>query len=64
MVCRGHSRHRHAQRAAGYESNLTGGRFGIDLAGVCRAAPAYLRSSYDPKSERVKADVSEIRVVA
>jgi 4-methylaminobutanoate oxidase (formaldehyde-forming) len=40
---------------------LTGGRFEIDLAGVRHAATAHLRSAYDPKSERVKADVLEIK---
>ncbi|MEI9415149.1 GcvT family protein [Mesorhizobium sp. Cs1321R2N1] len=43
---------------------LTGGRFEIDLAGDRHAATPHLRSPYDPKSERVKADVVEIRVAA
>lgn len=43
---------------------LTGGRFEIDLAGVRHAATAHLRSPYDPKSERVKADVVEVRAAA
>ncbi|ADV14392.1 GcvT family protein [Mesorhizobium ciceri] len=43
---------------------LTGGRFEIDLAGVRHAATAHLRSPYDPKSERVKADAVEIRAAA
>ncbi|MET2826724.1 GcvT family protein [Mesorhizobium shangrilense] len=43
---------------------LTGGRFEIDLAGVRHAATGHLRSPYDPKSERVKADVLEVRVAA
>lgn len=43
---------------------LSGGHFEIDLAGVRHAATAHLRSPYDPKSERVKADVVEIRAAA
>jgi len=43
---------------------LTGGRFEIDLAGVRHAATAHLRSPYDPKSERVKADVVVVRAAA
>ncbi len=43
---------------------LSGGRFEIDLAGVHHAATAHLRSPYDPKSERVKADVVEVRAAA
>ncbi|MBZ9961749.1 FAD-dependent oxidoreductase [Mesorhizobium sp. BR1-1-14] len=43
---------------------LASGRFEIDLAGVRHAAKAHLRTPYDPKSERVKADVEEIRAAA
>jgi len=43
---------------------LTGGHFEIDLAGVRHAATAHLRSPYDPKSERVKADAVEVRAAA
>ncbi|UCI32310.1 GcvT family protein [Mesorhizobium sp. B4-1-4] len=43
---------------------LSGGRFEIDLAGVRHTATAHLRSPYDPKSERVKADRVEVRAAA
>ncbi|TPJ38347.1 FAD-dependent oxidoreductase [Mesorhizobium sp. B2-5-13] len=43
---------------------VTGGRFEIDLAGVRHTATAHLRSPYDPKSERVKADVVEVKAAA
>ncbi|MBZ9906524.1 FAD-dependent oxidoreductase [Mesorhizobium sp. BR115XR7A] len=43
---------------------LSGGHFEIDLAGVRHAATVHLRSPYDPKSERVKADAMEIRAAA
>ncbi|QKC86579.1 FAD-dependent oxidoreductase [Mesorhizobium sp. NZP2077] len=43
---------------------LNGGRFEIDLAGIRHAATVHLRSPYDPKSERVKADVVEMRAAA
>ncbi|MFU0504391.1 GcvT family protein [Pseudaminobacter sp. NGMCC 1.201702] len=37
---------------------LAGARFEIDLAGTRYAATPHLRSPYDPKSERVKADAA------
>lgn len=40
------------------------GRFEIDLAGTRFAATPHLRSPYDPKSDRVKADVVEARAAA
>ncbi|TGV82667.1 hypothetical protein EN788_63855, partial [Mesorhizobium sp. M2D.F.Ca.ET.145.01.1.1] len=45
-------------------SFLANGRFEIDLAGGRHAVTAHLRSPYDPKSERVKADAVEIKVAA
>ncbi|QPC94405.1 FAD-dependent oxidoreductase [Mesorhizobium sp. INR15] len=53
------------ENEAGVDSMfLTSGRFEIDLAGVRHAATAHLRSPYDPKSERVKADSVEVRAAA
>jgi 4-methylaminobutanoate oxidase (formaldehyde-forming) len=43
---------------------LASGSFEIDLAGVRYAATPHLRSPYDPKAERVKADAAEVRAAA
>ena len=43
---------------------LASGSFEIDLAGVPYAATPHLRSPYDPKAERVKADAAEVRAAA
>ncbi|RUW56235.1 MULTISPECIES: FAD-dependent oxidoreductase [unclassified Mesorhizobium] len=53
------------EHEAGVDASfLANGRFEIDLAGVRHAVTAHLRSPYDPKSERVKADAVEIKVAA
>ncbi|GAA4130351.1 FAD-dependent oxidoreductase [Aminobacter aganoensis] len=43
---------------------IESGRFEIDLAGECHSATAHLKAPYDPKSERVKADSTELREAA
>lgn len=43
---------------------IENGRFEIDLAGERYTATAHLKAPYDPKSERVKADSTELREAA
>jgi 4-methylaminobutanoate oxidase (formaldehyde-forming) len=43
---------------------IESGRFEIDLAGRLYPATAHLKSPYDPKSERPKADIAELRAAA
>ena len=43
---------------------IESGRFEIDLAGERYTATAHLKAPYDPKSERVRADSSELRKAA
>ena len=43
---------------------IQSGRFQIDLAGRLHPATAHLKSPYDPKSERVRADIAEARAAA
>jgi 4-methylaminobutanoate oxidase (formaldehyde-forming) len=50
--------------AGGVDKDFLAGSFEIDLAGVRHAATPHLRSPYDPKSERVKADTMEVRAAA
>ncbi|MBZ9738862.1 MULTISPECIES: FAD-dependent oxidoreductase [unclassified Mesorhizobium] len=45
-------------------SFLSDGHFEIDLAGIRHPATVHLRSPYDPKSERVKADATEMQAAA
>ncbi|TPL91549.1 FAD-dependent oxidoreductase [Mesorhizobium sp. B2-3-12] len=45
-------------------SFLSDGHFEIDLAGIRHPATVHLRSPYDPKSERVKADATEMQAEA
>ncbi|MHA6645526.1 GcvT family protein [Mesorhizobium sp. A623] len=52
------------QHAEGVDKEFLAGSFEIDLAGVRYAATPHLRSPYDPKSERVKADAIEVRAAA
>ncbi|MGB3541097.1 MAG: FAD-dependent oxidoreductase [Mesorhizobium sp.] len=52
------------EHAEGVDKEFLAGSFEIDLAGVRYAATPHLRSPYDPKSERVKADATVVRVAA